>query len=186
MTLMGTSVPASGGEHLLSHTLDMIAVARGHRHDLHGRQVGIGTLLSAALYERILAMETPRLCALPPAIDKGFWGTGPVVEAVARQCEAKKPSLDAARQHLTQADGWDRLRSHLAGLPRSPQTIRDWLKRAGGPTSPEEIGCSREQLREAALHMHEIRKRFTVVDLAWMLGILPDSLDEIMQKWLSR
>ena len=52
MTLMGTSVPASGGEHLLSHTLDMMAEVRGESHDLHGRQVGIGTVLSAALYRK--------------------------------------------------------------------------------------------------------------------------------------
>jgi len=185
MTLVGTSAPASGGEHLLSHTLDMIAMARGHRHDLHGRQVGIGTLLSAALYEKISAIETPTLRALPPQVDKRFWGTDPVVEAVARQYEAKKAGLDAVRRCLTQQGSWDRLRSHLADLPRSPQTIRDWLQRAGGATSPEAIGCSKEQLREAALHMHEIRKRFTVVDLAWMVGVLPDSLDEIVQTWLS-
>jgi len=186
MTLVGTSAPASGGEHLLSHTLDMIAMARGHRHDLHGRQVGVGTLLSAALYEKILAVEAPALRVLPPQVDKHFWGSGPVVEAVAKQYEAKKASLDAVRHCLTQQRGWDRLRSHLADLPRSPQTVRDWLQRAGGATSPEAIGCSAEQLREAALHMHEIRKRFTVVDLAWMLGVLPDSLDEIVQTWLSR
>jgi glycerol-1-phosphate dehydrogenase [NAD(P)+] len=186
MTLVGTSAPASGGEHLLSHTLDMIAMARGHRHDLHGRQVGVGTLVSAALYERILAIESPKLRALPPVIDERFWGTGPVVEAVARQYEAKKAGLDAVRRRLTQRGAWDQLRNRLTGLPRPPQTIRNWLERAGGATSPEAIGCSKEQLREAALHMHEIRKRFTVVDLAWMVGVLPDSLDEIVQNWLSR
>jgi hypothetical protein len=33
--------------------------------------------------------------------------------------------------------------------------------------------------------MHEIRKRPTVVDLAWMLGILPDAADEIIDTWLT-
>ena len=46
MTLVGTSAPASGGEHLLSHTLDMIADVQGGEHDLHGRQVGLGVLFS--------------------------------------------------------------------------------------------------------------------------------------------
>ena len=59
MTLVGTSAPASGGEHLFSHTLDMIAACRGERHDLHGRQVGLGTVLSAALFQKVLAMDSP-------------------------------------------------------------------------------------------------------------------------------
>ncbi len=35
MTIVGTSAPASGGEHLLSHTLDMMSGIDGIAHDLH-------------------------------------------------------------------------------------------------------------------------------------------------------
>ncbi len=185
MTLVGTSAPASGGEHLLSHTLDMIASVRRHRHDLHGRQVGVGTILSAALYEKILAIEGPEFCAMPAQIDAGFWSGGAVAEAVARQYEAKRDAWDAARRHLADRDAWDRLRADLAERSRRPQTIRRWLERAGGATGAADIGCSKEQLRGAVLHMHEIRRRFTVVDLAWMVGVLPDATDEILEQWLS-
>jgi hypothetical protein len=33
--------------------------------------------------------------------------------------------------------------------------------------------------------MHQIRKRPTVIDLAWLLGILPAATDEIINEWLS-
>ena len=59
MTLQGSSLPASGGEHLVSHTLDMMSHVDGVPHDLHGRQVGVSTILVAAMYERALAIETP-------------------------------------------------------------------------------------------------------------------------------
>lgn len=39
--------------------------------------------------------------------------------------------------------------------------------------------------RPALRHMHEIRRRFTVVDLAWMLGILPDAAQETLDHWLT-
>lgn len=186
MTLVGTSAPASGGEHLLSHTLDMVASLRGHRHDLHGRQVGVGTILSAALYERILAIESPEFRTMPVRIDADFWCGGSVAEAVAGQYEAKRPVWDAARRHLAEPDAWDRLRAELADRSRRPETIRTWLERAGGATGAADIGCSKEQLKGAALHMHEIRKRFTVVDLAWMVGALPEAIGEIVEQWLLR
>ncbi len=184
MTLVGTSAPASGGEHLLSHTLDMISQLRGHPHDLHGRQVGVGTILSAALYERILQIDAPKLHALPAQIDGAFWKGGTVAEAVASQYADKKASLQTATRTLADRQAWDRLRSHLRSPSRPPQIIADWLTRAGAAKTATDIGCSKEQLREAALHMHEIRRRFTVVDLAWMLGVLPDGIDEIMEQWL--
>ncbi len=184
MTLVGTSAPASGGEHLLSHTLDMVADLRRRRHDLHGRQVGVGTLFSAALYERILALETPTPTSLPAAVDRDFWASPPVFEAVTRQYEAKKADHATARRSITDLDTWDRLRTRLAPKTRSPATIRDWLRRAGGAVTARDIGCSREELISAVLHMHEIRKRFTVVDLAWLVGVLPNAADEIIDEWL--
>ena len=122
---------------------------------------------------------------MPAQIDAGFWSGGAVAEAVARQYEAKRDAWDAARRHLADRDAWDRLRADLAERSRRPQTIRRWLERAGGATGAADIGCSKEQLRGAVLHMHEIRKRFTVVDLAWMVGVLPDATDEILVQWLS-
>jgi len=185
MTLVGTSAPASGGEHLLSHTLDMMAEVRGGVHDLHGRQVGIGTLLSAALYERVLAVDSPVLRDLPPRIDEGFWAVPSVVAAVAKQYEAKRQPLELVRQRIASRPLWDRLRMRLATTVRSPATIRDWLRRAGGAAAIRDIGCSREQIQAAIVHMHEIRKRPTIVDLAWLIGVLPDAVDELIDQWLT-
>jgi len=185
MTLVGTSAPASGGEHLLSHTLDMWAGACGGTHDLHGRQVGVGALLSAALYERVLAVDSPVLRDLPPRVDDGFWAVPAVVAAVAKQYEAKRQPLERVRQRIACGQLWDRLRLRLAATVRSPETIRDWLKRAGGAVSIRDIGCSREQIKAAIVHMHEIRKRPTIVDLAWLVGVLPDAADDLIDQWLT-
>jgi len=185
MTLMGTSVPASGGEHLLSHTLDMMAELRGGVHDLHGRQVGIGTLLSAALYERVLAMDSPALKPLPARVDGAFWTVPSVVAAVTTQYEAKKRSHKLVRERIADGSVWDEFRTRLAGTVRSPVVIRDWLRRAGGAVSMSDIGCSRERIRDAIVHMHEIRKRFSIVDLAWLVGILPDGVDDLIDQWLT-
>jgi glycerol-1-phosphate dehydrogenase [NAD(P)+] len=184
MTLVGTSVPASGGEHLFSHTLDMIAEVRGETHDLHGRQVGLGTLLSAALFQRILALDSPAFCPVPVAIDAGFWSSPAVVAAVAEQYGAKKARLEPIVRKISGHDAWDQLRTRLAAETQSPETIRAWLQRAGAAVSVADIGCSRERVKSAILHMHEIRKRFTVVDLAWLTGILPAQADDLIDEWL--
>jgi len=185
MTLVGTSAPASGGEHLLSHTLDMMAEVRGHAHDLHGRQVGLGTLLSAALYQRVLAIETPVPRGLPSAVDAEFWRMPSVVAAIKEQYEAKKPHLETVRQKIVTGHLWDRLRMQLAAEVKSPETIQSWLRRAGAAVSIDDIGCPHERIRAAILHMHEIRKRTTIVDLAWLLGILPDCADDLIDQWLT-
>ena len=185
MTLVGTSAPASGGEHLLSHTLDMMAEVQGGRHDLHGRQVGLGTLFSAVLYEKILAIDRPVLASLPSAVDRDFWAIPSVVRAISAQYEAKKPYVEAARQKIAKRQTWDRLREELAAQVKGPETIRGWLKRAGGAASVADIGCTRERVHSAVTHMHEIRKRFTVVDLAWLVGVLPEAADEVIDTWLA-
>ena len=185
MTLVGTSAPASGGEHLLSHTLDMMAAARNHEHDLHGRQVGLGTLLSAALYERILAIESPRPVSLPPVVDADFWAVPAVCAAVAEQYRAKQQVLEAVRQRIARPKAWDELRQVLAGKVKTPRTIQDWLQRAGAASCMADIGCPHERMRSAVLHLHEIRSRLTVVDLAWLVGVLPDAADELVDEWLA-
>ncbi len=185
MTLVGTSVPASGGEHLLSHTLDMMAEVRGESHDLHGRQVGVGTLFSAALFERVLAVENPSLRDLPPEVDDAAWISPSVAASVREQYRAKQQRASLLREKIAQQGLWDRLRARLTVEMKGPRTIYNWLTRAGGATCAAEIGCSRERLRSAILHLHEIRKRFTIIDLAWLVGVMPAATDDIIDQWLS-
>ena len=52
MAAAGTSRPCSGGEHLISHSLD---AALGERASMHGEQVALGCLVSAAAHESPLA-----------------------------------------------------------------------------------------------------------------------------------
>ena len=74
MTLAGSSAPASGGEHLLSHTLDMMAQLDDGPTELHGRQVGLGAILSAAIYEKLSEIKVPNFAPVPEGIDGDFWG----------------------------------------------------------------------------------------------------------------
>ena len=57
--------------------------------------------------------------------------------------------------------------------------------RVDGAVCLADIGCSRERMRAAILHMHEIRRRFSIVDLAWLAGVLPDAADDLIGEWLS-
>ena len=70
MTMVGTSAPASGGEHLISHSLDMLSSIDGRPHDYHGRQVGIGAILTAELYSRVLAVESPLMVDVPASTNR--------------------------------------------------------------------------------------------------------------------
>ncbi|MBL7186903.1 MAG: iron-containing alcohol dehydrogenase [Phycisphaerae bacterium] len=183
MTIVGTSAPASGGEHLLSHTLDMMSVVDGIGHDLHGRQVGLGAIFASALYDHIFRIESPKAHPLFSDIDESFWAS--LAENVREQYEQKKPALRIIREKLRNGDTWRAFRDAARQQVRCPREIKKCLKTAGAAHTFADIGCSRERLLAAALHMHEIRKRPTIVDLAWMVGILPDAAGQIIDTWLT-
>jgi len=182
MTIIGTSAPASGGEHLLSHTLDMMSSIDGAKHDLHGRQVGLGTIFASAIYERIFKIDKPVCHPYPVDIDSTFWG--PLAGNVRQEYQQKIPMLQKIRQKLADNKTWCEFLAAAKRQVRSPAQIKNCLKTAGAAHTLDDIGCSRERLLAAALHMHEIRKRPTIIDLAWILGILPGAAEEIIDHWL--
>ena len=181
MTMIGVSAPASGGEHLFSHTLDMMSSVDGLSHDLHGRQVGIGTIISAALYEKILKIDAPEIHELPEKIDKKFWGD--IAPAISEQYRAKQDKLKIMRDKLSDDKFWRALKSSLKKAARPAKEIAACLEKAGAARFFGNINCSRERAMNALLHSHEIRQRPTVIDLAWTLGVLPAAADEIFNKY---
>jgi hypothetical protein len=114
-------------------------------------------------------------------VNPAFWGR--LADVLAKGQEEKIPRLRRARQALAEGDAWDALRQALAPLVRDPGTVRGCLERAGAACCARDIGCSKDRLLTALLHAHEMRSRFTVLDLARLAGILPAQADEIVEAW---
>ena len=181
MNMAETSAPCSGAEHMVSHALDMMSSLDGVAHDLHGRQVGIGTLLTSEIYRRVLAVESPQFVAPRASVDREFWGR--LADGVAEQYEGKIQRLRLAAENLAKGEAWDRMREALAPMLISPEAIRECLARAGAAFRAGDIRCSEERLLTALLHAHEIRSRFSILDLARLIGIMPRAAAEIVETW---
>jgi glycerol-1-phosphate dehydrogenase [NAD(P)+] len=182
MTLQGSSMPASGGEHLISHTLDIKANIEGGTHDLHGRQVGVCTIFAGALYQRILEIEQPRLNHNPLIFDAGYWGN--IADVVEKQYIGACGKIAAAASILSNNNAWQQMKVLISSKHRGPASIKKCLKSAGAAHQLEDIGCSRQQFHQAVINSACMRERFTSMDLAFMLGILPGAIDEIIDEWL--
>ncbi|MBI5526834.1 MAG: sn-glycerol-1-phosphate dehydrogenase [Deltaproteobacteria bacterium] len=191
MKVAGSSAPASGGEHLISHYWDMRAPERGRETGLHGAQVGVATLLTAALY-RVLKDGWHELVA-GAACEESVHGEhggdaqfrdfyGPLSGEVTKEFRKKFPSEEACRADLAsvrrhEKEIHDRV---FAGL-RDPDEIRAVLSAAGAPVTVEALGIGAAEALEAIGHAREIRGRYTVLDLAAELSVLPGRAAEILK-----
>ncbi len=181
MNMAETSAPASGAEHLISHSLDMQDAIDGKTGDLHGRQVGLGTVMMAALYEKVLHADSPTFKVPRKMAAPSFWG--PLKKVVEENFRGKSDRLPLAIKRLKGKGAWDQLRDALAPKLHSPETLRTCLARAGAAVTAQDIGCSKDRLLHALLHAHEIRPRFTVLDLAYLMGIMPAAAEELVGEW---
>ena len=183
MTLQGSSLPASGGEHLISHTLDMQAYVTGRGHDLHGRQVGVATIFAAALYDRLLRLDTPDFDKAALHFDAAYWG--PLAARVREQHDLAATRMGAAVAILRRPGAWDELRSNLRPCLRSPAVFKRCLASAGGAHRLGDIGSTREDFFQAVCNAASIRERFTSLSLGLAAGLLPAAIDEIIDEWLT-
>ena len=189
MTITGTSSPASGGEHLISHTLDMIANRDGRKHDFHGRQVGVSSILMAALYEKIMRIEKPVYKDIPPNIDHEFWGTlSPVVE---QEYSKKIPKLEHAVNFLSQPENWDKLRTAIQPNLIPAAKLKNCLMKAEGAHRFEDIrdndiALVKDKFLSVVSNANQMRERFTILDLAVLLGIIPGEIEQLIDEWVTR
>ncbi len=191
MAVAGSSSPASGGEHLISHYWDMMAPHDGREKELHGLQVAIGTLLTATLYQSLQNLEPRDIDIDALAADREQTLESYLEDLKKRQPElfdaikdeaAKKFMLpDAYALHLRKLLGnWDTIWETLGPQLMAPEMIRDIFTKAGVPTSADALGLSRSDVFRALTSAHEIRNRYTVLDLASDVGVLERTAEELI------
>lgn len=188
MTITGTSSPASGGEHLISHTLDMTANRDNKIHDLHGRQVGVASILMGALYERVMSIEKPVFHEPPASIDTSFWGSLSTV--VEKEYTKKGTKFEQAANRLSSGNNWQELQRKIKPGLVSPQKLKNCLSQAEAAHRYSDImdhgqPLQRDKFLRVVLNANQMRERFTILDLAILLGVLPGELDDLVDKWVS-
>ncbi|MBN2307790.1 MAG: iron-containing alcohol dehydrogenase [Candidatus Hydrogenedentes bacterium] len=181
MLVAGSSAPASGGEHLISHYLDMKHALYGTAADLHGTQVGVATVHCLRLWEQVLELEPASLdidalvAAQPSREAARAWieeDWGPVAAEVHGQWNEKRLPREALRAELERfVRGIDGLRPSLLGDLLPSAVVADAIRKAGGPAEPEGLEASIEEYRNALARARFIRNRFTVLDLTAELGL---------------
>jgi glycerol-1-phosphate dehydrogenase [NAD(P)+] len=191
MQLARTSRSASGAEHQFSHLWDMQHHTHQGNAPSHGFKVGIGTLAATALYEFILAQPIhkmdvaqtvenwPQENELPKIVNASF-AQKDLVEIAVRECQAKWVTREQLANQLRDLqNAWPELVTRLKQQLIPFQELRSMLVEAGAPVEPEDIGITRERLRQSFFQAYCIRRRFTILDLALRLDLLDDSLKHI-------
>jgi glycerol-1-phosphate dehydrogenase [NAD(P)+] len=182
MSLAGSSAPASGGEHLVSHFLDMRKKITGRKPDLHGLQVAAGIIVAAVCYRLLSQVEPHMLKAnarkvLDSDVQRiaGVWGEdAPEIE---KQFKGKAKRLEAFDTLLP--DNWNALKTIFAGS-RSPEHYAQLMRRTGYPLTLKALNVSPSEFLLAVETSRTIRDRITVLDLAAHAGVLEDAAQKAL------
>lgn len=189
-----TSRPASGAEHQFSHLWNMEHHLNNGEHVSHGFQVSIGTLAVTAFYEQILKTPMEELnieavCKAWPTAEESdkkaleiFKGTD-FPEIGLQETKAKYIDKNQLAEQLQLlVEKWPEMKTKLEKQLVPYKEAKARLKMVGAPIEPEEIGISRERLRNTFIRSQFIRRRFTVLDLAVRTNYMGKWLDGLFGK----
>jgi glycerol-1-phosphate dehydrogenase [NAD(P)+] len=181
MLTFGETRPASGSEHHLSHFWEMKLLQERRPAILHGAKVGIGTLLTAQRYETIRSLSrheiAERLADAPlPGKEneikriRATYGAlaDPIIAQQQPFLEMPQTTFDALKRNIL--DQWAQVQEIADSVPPT-QELAGLLKQVGGPTAPQEVGLTEDEMQQALESAHYLRRRFTVAKLGHLLEL---------------
>lgn len=184
IAMVGTSRPASGSEHQVSHFWDLLAANGWRPHAPHGLQVGYATHFVTRLQQHAFGGDLPELVAPRPAAAEGeeartlFVGHGAQVETVMKQ---KSQFLaEHASEWPATPQAWRSVRSSLAGALDTFPLVAGALATAGIPAEPGFLGFDTATLKQSLRWANRIRPRYSVLDFLEGQGRLDDAIDDVL------
>ena len=186
MQWVGSSRPAAGAEHHITHYWGMMSGAPQH---LHGAEVAVGTLIILQAYEELLKLDFSTVDAAAVAAsmpDRPTWET-----MIREICPNQAPVF--FKQQEKKSFDHKEIEARIRRIQEKEQEIKEILRAAaayrepllqalqilGAPTTPQELGVSAEDLRTSFLWSKEMRPKYVLYDLAYDLGVLEDLADRL-------
>ena len=175
------SRPASGTEHYFSHMWEMMALERNQPYDLHGIQVGIGTVLMMKLYRKFRQVRPDRAQAKAywdamtqekweAQIRRIFGKTAPEIIEMERQGRKNDPAAHEERLNRI-IENWDGVMAAVNEELPDEGKLRALLESTGMPVKPSQIGISVEDTVNAFVGARDARLKYMSCSLLWDLGL---------------
>lgn len=184
----GTSHPASGLEHYFSHCWEMMRLERGQEYELHGIQVGIGTLLTIRIIEwlKTIRPDMRRAITAADSFDGAAWERNlrrvfpkAADGLVALERTAGKNGREERLRRAEQiAASWDTLMAVFESVPPYGE-VETLMRKVGMPARPEEIGLSPQDVADAFVCSRDIRNKYLLSSLIWDIGYMDEFAERI-------
>ena len=181
MTYARSSRPASGVEHYYSHLWDMRCLEEGRQCELHGIQVGVGTLLTLKKYEKLKRVTPDKEKALKyiNSFDKRAWERGvreyfgsSADSIIALEEKEGKYDKDKCASRLERIiRNWDKILKIIDEELVSYNELEELFKKIGHPTKPSQIGESEQSAAAAFSHTSDIRDKYILSRFMYDTGI---------------
>jgi glycerol-1-phosphate dehydrogenase [NAD(P)+] len=168
MYICGGSYPASQGEHLIAHTMEVV-YGNSLPKTYHGEQIGVMTLTMARLQEGILA-DKPIKLQTPSKnwhfeVNK-YFGTEIGEHCVEEYTKKILTTVEIDEINHYIDSNWVKIADKLKNLAISSGELEKTLKNAAAPISAEQLGWNNAQYESAISHAKYIRNRFTFLDIS--------------------
>ena len=190
MGIAGTTAPCSGMEHAVGHLLEMATLQAGGEPALHGAQVGASSVVAALLWRRVLdeladggglaRLRLPDQDAVEARVRAAFLpvdGSGAMGEECWRDVRRKLARWARAGEHVARAArDWAVHDRALRGLLAGPDELVAALRSATAPARFADLhpAVADGDVHWAVASCHLMRERFSVADMAFLLGIWND------------
>ena len=182
MAYAEVSRPASGLEHYFSHMWEMMALEREQPYDLHGIQVGVGTVLTLGLYEDIRKLTPDRakaeahMAAFSPRtweeqVRRIFGKTAGEVLKIEEKAHKNDPERHKVRLNRI-IENWDEIRRIMREELPDRQVILDKMAKIGSPMKPSDLNLSLQDALDAFTGSRDVRDKYLTSSMLWDLGEL--------------
>ncbi|MBR6322774.1 MAG: sn-glycerol-1-phosphate dehydrogenase, partial [Lachnospiraceae bacterium] len=163
----------------------------GKPYDLHGIQVGVGTILTLKLYRHIRALKPSREKAEAhmAAFSREAWEAetrrifGRTADEVLKIEEAARkndPANHAVRLART-LDNWDEICRIIDEELPDYEALRAKMEKIGEPVKPSDLNISLQDTLDAFTASRDIRNKFLTSSMLWDLGEM-DDFREILRR----
>ena len=193
MTILdGETSPSSGSEHVISHFFDFQHELFGKPKNLHGEQVGIGTIIMSTAFDIFQKIDPAELdieqivrrrLSLEEVKQNILQTFGDYHSVLDQVVEAKRIPDDQFRGYISNIiDSWENIMQELQPYLMPADLIRQTMKAAGGHTDLVSVQRTSDDALQALLFGSHYRQRYTILDLFWELGLFPDYAPIILEK----